>query len=382
MTSYQDAILLLDDGTEFHGKSFGAKGSTTGEVVFNTAMTGYQEIITDPSYDSQIITFTNPHIGNTGINLEDVESRKIYCSGIIIRDIPILSSSWRLTETLENYLVQQGLIAMFGIDTRRLTKILRTKGVQNGCIIAGKDLRIKKAEESLKKFSGLIGKDLAQKVTTKEIYKWENGLTGFQNKKNKKKIKKFHVVTYDFGVKHNILRILADHGCKLTVVPAKFKATEVMKLNPDGVFLSNGPGDPEACSYAIENIQKILEKNIPTFGICLGFQLLALASGAKTIKMKFGHHGANHPVIDLKSKKVFITSQNHGFAVDEKKLPKNLEITHISLFDNSLQGLKRRDIAAFGFQGHPEASPGPHDINEMFIRFIAMMETKKKNAKR
>ncbi len=382
MTDYQKAVLLLDDGTEFYGKSFGVHGVTTGEVVFNTSMTGYQEIITDPSYDSQIITFTNPHIGNTGINIQDIESKKIHCSGIIIRDMPILPSNWRLTETLENYLVKQNLIAMFGIDTRKLTKVLRTKGSQNGCILAGENFKIEKAKESLNKFSGLVGKDLAQKVTTKEIYKWENGLINFDNKQIKKKIKKFNVVAYDFGIKHNILRILNDHGCKLTVVPAKLSAEEVINLNPDGVFLSNGPGDPKACNYAIKNIQKILEKNIPTFGICLGFQLLALASGAKTIKMKFGHHGANHPVVDLESKKVFITSQNHGFAVDKKTLPKNLEVTHTSLFDNSLQGLKRIDVPAFGFQGHPEASPGPHDINEIFKKFITMMEVKEKNAKK
>ena len=382
MIDHQNAILVLDDGTEFHGKSFGVDGASTGEVVFNTAMTGYQEIITDPSYDSQIITFTNPHIGNTGINMQDTESKKIYCSGIIIRDMPILSSSWRLTSSLEDYLIKQGLIAIFGIDTRKLTKILRTKGSQNGCIIAGKSLETKKAKEYIKKFPGLLGKDLAQKVSTKEIYEWGSGSIIIDDKKPASVKKKYHVIAYDFGIKQNILRILYDLGCKVTVVPAKLDAQEVVKLQPDGIFLSNGPGDPQACDYAIKNIQKLLECNIPMFGICLGFQLLALASGAETIKMKFGHHGANHPVVDLKSKKVFITSQNHGFAVDDQKIPKNLETTHISLFDNSLQGLERNDTPAFGFQGHPEASPGPHDINEIFIKFIQMMKNKKQNAKR
>ena len=382
MTDHQNAILVLDDGTEFHGKSFGVDGSTVGEVVFNTAMTGYQEIITDPSYDSQIITFTNPHIGNTGINMQDIESKKIHCSGIIIRDMPILSSSWRLTSSLEDYLIKQGLIAIFGIDTRKLTKILRTKGSQNGCIISGKSLETKKAKEHIKKFPGLLGKDLAQKVSTKKIYEWDSGSIIIDDKKPASVKKKYHVIAYDFGIKQNILRILYDLGCKVTVVPAKLDAQEVVKLQPDGIFLSNGPGDPQACGYAIKNIQKLLERNIPMFGICLGFQLLALASGAETIKMKFGHHGANHPVVDLKSKKVFITSQNHGFAVDDQKMPKNLETTHISLFDNSLQGLERNDTLAFGFQGHPEASPGPHDINEIFTKFIQMMKNKTQNAKR
>lgn len=382
MNNHQDAILLLDDGTEFYGKSFGIEGITTGEVVFNTAMTGYQEVITDPSYDSQIITFTNPHIGNTGINIEDIESKKIYCSGIIIRDMPILPSNWRLTGTLEDYLIKQKLIGIFGVDTRKLTKILRTKGSRNGCILTGKNLEIKEAKERLNKFSGLLGKDLAQKVTTKKIYEWKQGSIAIDGKKPDKKIKEYHVVAYDFGIKHNILRILSDLGCKLTVVPAKLSSQEVIDLKPDGVFLSNGPGDPKACDYAVTNIQNLLEHNIPIFGICLGFQLLALASGAKTIKMKFGHHGANHPVVDLKSKKVFITSQNHGFAVNDERLPKNLEVTHTSLFDHSLQGLKRKDVLAFGFQGHPEASPGPHDINEMFVKFITMMKKKRKNAKK
>jgi len=382
MNNHQDAVLLLDDGTEFYGKSFGIEGITTGEVVFNTAMTGYQEVITDPSYDSQIITFTNPHIGNTGINIEDIESKKIHCSGIIIRDMPILPSNWRLTGTLEDYLIKQKLIGIFGVDTRKLTKILRTKGSRNGCILTGKNLEIKEAKECLKEFSGLLGKDLAQKVTTKKIYEWKQGSIGIDGKKSDKKTKEYHVVAYDFGIKHNILRILSDLGCKLTVVPAKLSSQEVIDLKPDGVFLSNGPGDPKACDYAVTNIQNLLEHNIPIFGICLGFQLLALASGAKTIKMKFGHHGANHPVVDLKSKKVFITSQNHGFAVNDKRLPKNLEVTHTSLFDNSLQGLKRKDVLAFGFQGHPEASPGPHDINEMFVKFITMMKKKRKNAKK
>ena len=382
-TSNLDAMLLLEDGTKFYGKSFGVEGFATGEVVFNTSMTGYQEIITDPSYDSQIITFTNPHIGNTGINVEDIESEKIYCSGIIIRDIPIMSSSWRLTSTLRNYLVKQNLIAIFDIDTRKLTKILRTNGSQNGCIGVGKNLDIKTIQKHLRKFSGLVGKDLAKEVTTEKIYKWEHGSINIDNKKLVKKIKKeYHVVAYDFGIKHNILRILNDLGCELTVVPAKLGLQEVVELQPDGVFLSNGPGDPEACDYAIKNTQGLLKLGIPIFGICLGFQILALASGAKTIKMKFGHHGANHPVMDLKSRKVSITSQNHGFAVDNKGIPKNLEITHVSLFDNSLQGLRRKDVPAFGFQGHPEASPGPHDINGIFKNFILMMKDQKKNAKK
>ena len=382
MSSHHNAILMLDDGTEFHGKSFGAEGVSVGEVVFNTAMTGYQEIITDPSYDSQIITFTNPHIGNTGINLKDIESKKIYCSGIIIRDIPILASNWRLTGTLEDYLFKNGLVAIYGVDTRKLTKILRTKGAQRGCIVAGENIDQKKGMQSIKEFSGLLGKDLAQKVTTKKTYKWKDGLIYINGEARRKIKKEYRVVAYDFGIKHNILRILNDFGCELTVVPAQFPAQDVLKLKPDGIFLSNGPGDPMACDYAIANIQKLMNQNIPMFGICLGFQLLALASGAKTIKMKFGHHGANHPVLDLQSKKVFITSQNHGFAVDQKNMPKNLKITHISLFDNSLQGIKRIDIPAFGFQGHPEASPGPHDINQVFLEFISMMKHKKKHAKK
>lgn len=382
MSNHHNAILVLDDGTEFRGKSFGIEGTAVGEVVFNTAMTGYQEVITDPSYDSQIITFTNPHIGNTGINLKDMESKKIHCSGIIIRDVPVLANSWRLTGTLEDYLVKNKLVAIYGIDTRKLTKILRTKGAQNGCILTGKNINSAKAKKSIKEFSGLLGKDLAVKVTTKKTYQWTEDLNNINGDIPLKREKKHHVVAYDFGIKHNILRILYNLGCQLTVVSAKLPAQDVLKLKPDGVFLSNGPGDPMACNYAINNIKELMNNNIPMFGICLGFQLLALASGAKTIKMKFGHHGANHPVLDLKSKKVFITSQNHGFAVDKKTIPKNLEITHISLFDNSLQGIKRIDIPAFGFQGHPEASPGPHDINGVFSEFISIMENRKEHAKK
>ena len=375
--SNSESILLLEDGSTFRGQSIGIEGFSVGEVVFNTSMTGYQEIITDPSYDSQIITFTNPHIGNTGINYEDMESLKVHASGVILRDIGISSNSWRKNDTLQNFLKNENIVAIGGLDTRKLTKILRTTGSQNGCVMSGKiDLNI--AKESIRKFNGLDGSDLAKKVTTKSIYEWNEGLTDIYNvNKLQEKKTAFKVIAYDFGIKHNILRILKDHGCDLTIVPADYSADKVLDMKPDGVFLSNGPGDPKACGYAIDNIRILLDKKIPLFGICLGFQLLALASGAKTTKMKFGHHGANHPVMDLTTKRVFITSQNHGFIVDDKALPKNIVSTHISLFDNSLQGFEIREKYAFGFQGHPEASPGPQDINLIFNKFTSFMSEKK-----
>jgi carbamoyl-phosphate synthase small subunit len=375
--SNSESILLLEDGSTFRGQSIGIEGFSVGEVVFNTSMTGYQEIITDPSYDSQIITFTNPHIGNTGINYEDMESLKVHASGVILRDIGISSNSWRKNDTLQNFLKNENIVAIGGLDTRKLTKILRTTGSQNGCVMSGKiDLNI--AKESIRKFNGLDGSDLAKKVTTKSIYEWNEGLTDIYNiNKLQEKKTAFKVIAYDFGIKHNILRILKEHGCDLTIVPADYSADKVLDMKPDGVFLSNGPGDPKACGYAIDNIRILLDKKIPLFGICLGFQLLALASGAKTTKMKFGHHGANHPVMDLTTRRVFITSQNHGFIVDDKALPENIVSTHISLFDNSLQGFEIREKYAFGFQGHPEASPGPQDINSIFNKFISFMSEKK-----
>ena len=375
--SNSESILLLEDGSTFRGQSIGIEGFSVGEVVFNTSMTGYQEIITDPSYDSQIITFTNPHIGNTGINYEDMESLKVHASGVILRDIGISSNSWRKNDTLQNFLKNENIVAIGGLDTRKLTKILRTTGSQNGCVMSGKiDLNI--AKESIRKFNGLDGSDLAKKVTTKSIYEWNEGLTDIYNiNKLQEKKPAFKVIAYDFGIKHNILRILKEHGCDLTIVPADYSADKVLDMKPDGVFLSNGPGDPKACGYAIDNIRILLDKKIPLFGICLGFQLLALASGAKTTKMKFGHHGANHPVMDLTTRRVFITSQNHGFIVDDKALPENIVSTHISLFDNSLQGFEIREKYAFGFQGHPEASPGPQDINSIFNKFISFMSEKK-----
>ena len=375
--SNPESILLLEDGSTFRGQSIGVEGFSVGEIVFNTSMTGYQEIITDPSYDSQIITFTNPHVGNTGINHEDMESLKIHASGVILRDVEISSNSWRKNDTLQNFLKNENIVAIGGIDTRKLTKILRITGSQNGCIMSGKiDLAI--AKESIRKFNGLDGIDLAKKVTTKSIYQWDQGLPDIYNA-NKQKEKKvtFKVVAYDFGIKHNILRILKEHGCDLTIVPADYSVDKVLDMKPDGVFLSNGPGDPKACGYAIDNIKTLLDRKIPLFGICLGFQLLALASGAKTTKMKFGHHGANHPVMDLITKRVFITSQNHGFIVDDNTLSKNIVPTHISLFDNSLQGFEIKEKYAFGFQGHPEASPGPQDINLIFNKFISFMSERK-----
>ena len=353
---------------------------TVGEVVFNTSMTGYQEIITDPSYDSQIITFTNPHIGNTGINNEDIESDKIYAAGLIIRDQTILSNNWRSKDTLENFLIEKKIVGISNIDTRELTKVLRSTGSQNGCIMTGENINMDVAKKSLDNFTGLLGKDLAKKVSTKQCYQWKEGVIDIDIRSKTVKPKKiFNVIAYDFGIKHNIMRILYDFGCKLTIVPADYSGQKVIESKPDGIFLSNGPGDPDACDYAINNIKLFLEKKIPIFGICLGFQLLALASGGTTTKMKFGHHGANHPVMELDTKKVFITSQNHGFMVDENTLPDNILPTHKSLFDNSLQGFMRKDAPAFGFQGHPEASPGPQDINKIFLQFISMMK-KRNNA--
>ena len=368
------AILALADGTIFYGDSIGVIGLSVGEVVFNTSMTGYQEILTDPSYCKQIVTLTYPHIGNTGSNKDDMESTKSQAAGLVIRNESIIESSWRSEESLNSFLRSNNTVAISNIDTRKLTKLLRDKGAQSGCIMAGEineNTAIKKAKE----FPGLVGMDLAKEVCTSDFYEWKEGSL-FENRinaiKNDKNI--YKVVAYDYGVKSNILRLLSDLGCQLTVVPAETSVEDVLNLKPSGVFLSNGPGDPEACDYAIESVAKLLEKNIPIFGICLGYQLLALAAGAKTVKMKFGHHGANHPVIDMDSGKVIITSQNHGFAVDEDSLPKNIKITHKSLFDGSLQGIRIIDKDAFGFQGHPEASPGPHDLMYIFNDFIKMIK--------
>ena len=374
------AILILADGTQFVGRSIGADGVSVGEVVFNTAMTGYQEILTDPSYARQLVTLTYPHIGNTGVTPEDEESNTIHAGGLIIRDLPLLSSNFRAHESLDTYLKSAGVIAIADIDTRKLTRILRDKGAQAGVIVAGidacSDAGIAKAQAALAEFPGLAGMDLAKEVTTASAYEWDEGSWVLGEEYPQKKDARFHVVAYDFGVKRNILRMLADRGCRLTVVPAKTPAKDVLAMNPDGVFLSNGPGDPGPCTYAIEAIQEILETKISVFGICLGHQLLGLASGAKTMKMKFGHHGANHPVQDIESGVVMITSQNHGFAIDEHTLPANLKMTHKSLFDQSLQGIARTDTSAFSFQGHPEASPGPHDVAPLFDQFIANMEAR------
>ena len=374
------AILILADGTQFVGRSIGADGVSVGEVVFNTAMTGYQEILTDPSYARQLVTLTYPHIGNTGVTPEDEESNMIHAGGLIIRDLPLLSSNFRAHESLDTYLKSAGVVAIADIDTRKLTRILRDKGAQAGVLVAGinpcSDAGIAKAQAALAEFPGLAGMDLAKAVTTASAYEWDKGSWVLGEGHPQKKNARFHVVAYDFGVKRNILRMLADRGCRLTVVPAKTPAKDVLAMKPDGVFLSNGPGDPEPCTYAIEAIQEILETKIPIFGICLGHQLLGLASGAKTMKMKFGHHGANHPVQDIESGVVMITSQNHGFAIDEHTLPINLKMTHKSLFDQSLQGIARTDTSAFSFQGHPEASPGPHDVAPLFDQFIANMEAR------
>jgi carbamoyl-phosphate synthase small subunit len=369
---HEPAVLVLADGSIFHGASIGAVGHSVGEVVFNTAMTGYQEILTDPSYCGQIVTLTYPHIGNTGINKEDVESHRIFAAGLVIRDLPRLLSNFRSEQDLSSYLRAGEVVGISDIDTRRLTRILREKGAQSGCIMAGK-IDLDEALKLARGFPGLAGMDLAKVVSCNKPFEWREGVwelgVGFKANKDAP----LHVVAYDYGVKNNILRMLAERGCRLTVVPAQTSAASVLSLKPDGVFLSNGPGDPEPCDYAIKAIQEIVATNTPTFGICLGHQLLGLASGAKTIKMKFGHHGANHPVQDLETKRVFITSQNHGFAVDEKTLPSNVRATHRSLFDGSLQGIERTDVPAFSFQGHPEASPGPHEVGYLFDRFVKMM---------
>ena len=390
--THPPAILALADGTVYIGNSIGAAGSTVGEVVFNTSMTGYQEILTDPSYCQQIVTLTYPHIGNTGVNPEDVESGRVFAAGLIIKDLPLLASNFRKTQTLSEYLVAEGAVAIANIDTRQLTRQLRTQGAQNGCILglaAGESVSkeaIEKAVAAAKAAPNMAGLDLAKVVSSTASYPWtetewalagKNGKPGF----GVQSAPLFHVVAYDFGVKKNILRMLAERGCKVTVVPAQTPAAEVLKHQPDGIFLSNGPGDPQPCDYAIAAAQTLIESGIPTFGICLGHQIMALASGARTFKMKFGHHGANHPVKELDSGRVSITSQNHGFAVDEKSLPANLRATHVSLFDGTLQGLERTDKPAFCFQGHPEASPGPHDIGYLFDRFIReMTQSKAKRA--
>lgn len=375
----QPALLVLEDGSEFHGISIGASGSTVGEVVFNTAMTGYQEILTDPSYSKQIVTLTYPHIGSTGVNPGDQESDQVYASGLVIRDLPMIHSNWRSSMSLSDYLKENNVVAIAEIDTRRLTRVLRDKGAQRGCIIAGENLDAAKALTEAKSFPGLKGLDLAKEVTVDKPYSWTEGVWELSSDSHPipAEKSKYKVVAYDFGVKRNILRLLIEGGCELTVVPAQTSAEEVLAMKPDGVFLSNGPGDPEPCDYAIEAINTIVTSGTPTFGICLGHQLLSLACGAKTIKMKFGHHGANHPVQDLEVKNVMITSQNHGFAVDEESLPANLKPTHRSLFDGSLQGVHHTEYPAFGFQGHPEASPGPHDIQPLFDHFIELMSQKR-----
>jgi carbamoyl-phosphate synthase small subunit len=373
-------LLALEDGTIFHGISVGAEGRTIGEVVFNTSMTGYQEILTDPSYARQIVTLTYPHIGNTGTNSEDFESRKIFASGLVIRDLPLLESNWRNELPFPEFLRRGGIPAIAEIDTRKLTRILREKGAQSGCIVTG-EAAVEEAVAHARKFPGLAGMDLARIVSTEETYQWSMG-SGWPNPEGSpgKRVTTNHVVAYDFGVKRNILKLFVDQNCRVTVVPAQTPAEAVLAMAPDGVFLSNGPGDPEPCDYAIAATRAILEAGVPVFGICLGHQILSLASGAKTIKMKFGHHGANHPVLDLDSRRVMITSQNHGFAVDEETLPDTLRPTHRSLFDDSLQGVERTDCPAMGFQGHPEASPGPHDLRPLFDRFVTMMRDTRNSA--
>jgi carbamoyl-phosphate synthase small subunit len=377
---HKPAILALQDGTIFKGSSIGADGISAGEVVFNTAMTGYQEILTDPSYCQQLVTLTYPHIGNTGVNDEDEEATKIHASGLIIRDLPLLASSWRSQGSLQNYLESRGVVAIADIDTRKLTRLLRDKGAQSGAIMAGDQISDDVAVKAAQEFGGLAGCDLAQVVTTSETYSWTQSTWSLEAGYGENPDTPYHVVAYDYGIKKNILCMLADRGARVSVVSAKTPADEVMAMKPDGVFLSNGPGDPEPCDYAIEAITEILQTDIPVFGICLGHQLLALASGAKTIKMKFGHHGANHPVQDLSTGVVMITSQNHGFAVDESSLPEFLKATHRSLFDGSLQAVERTDKAAFSFQGHPEASPGPHDVAPMFDRFFELIASHKSSA--
>jgi carbamoyl-phosphate synthase small subunit len=387
LTHPAQALLALADGTVFQGISIGAAGHTVGEVVFNTAMTGYQEILTDPSYCRQIVTLTYPHIGNYGINAEDVEASQVFAAGLIIKDLPLLASNFRSTMTLSDYLERERTVAIAGIDTRRLTRVLRTHGAQNGCILAlphGETIAPAHVEDAIAKAQAapsMSGLDLAKVVSESEPYEWTETEWVLGSGYGKQAEPRFHVVAFDYGIKRNILRMLASRGCRVTVVPAQTPAAEVLKYRPDGVFLSNGPGDPEPCDYAIEATRTLIETGLPTFGICLGHQILALASGAKTFKMKFGHHGANHPVKDLDNGRVSITSQNHGFAVDEATLPANLRPTHVSLFDGTLQGLARTDKPAFCFQGHPEASPGPHDISYLFDRFTALMadHTEKKN---
>lgn len=379
---HYSALLILADGTLFYGQSIGAKGQTVGEVVFNTAMTGYQEILTDPSYKAQIVTLTYPHIGNTGTTPEDAESNAVHAAGLVIRDLPLLQSNWRSTQSLGDYLKDHNTVAIADIDTRKLTRILREKGAQNGIIVAADKIdsaEIERAKKSLAHFTGLNGLDLAQVVTTEQPYVWTESVwdleTGYQ--KPAEQALPLHVVAYDYGIKRNILRMLVERGCRVTVVPAKTSAQAVLDYQPDGIFLSNGPGDPAPCDYAIDAIQTLLKGDIPIFGICLGHQLLGLACGAQSIKMKFGHHGANHPVQDLKTKTVMISSQNHGFALDKERLPDTLKMTHQSLFDHSLQGIEHTQKPAFSFQGHPEASPGPHDVAPVFDRFIDLMNAAK-----
>ena len=372
------ALLALEDGSLFRGESIGAAGQAVGEVVFNTAMSGYQEILTDPSYAKQIVTLTYPHIGNVGANTQDEESARIFASGLVVRDLPARLSNWRSQEGLSDYLIRKDVIGLAGIDTRRLTRLLREKGAQNGCIMAG-EIDVEAAITAARAFPGLNGMDLVKEVTTDQPYDWTEGawlLDGTDVKQDKPHAAQYDVVAYDYGIKRNILRILKDHGCRVHVVPAQVSADEVLSLKPDGVFLSNGPGDPEPCDYAIDAIRRIVEADVPTFGICLGHQLLGLASGARTTKMKFGHHGANHPVLDLNTGRVMISSQNHGFAVDEDTLPESVAATHRSLFDGTLQGIHYRDKPAFGFQGHPEASPGPQDVKVLFEHFIDLMKRK------
>ena len=383
--TFPPAILALADGTVFIGNSIGATGSTVGEVVFNTSIVGYQEILTDPSYCQQIVTLTYPHIGNYGVNAEDIEADQVHAAGLIIKDLPLLASNFRSSQSLSDYLKASGTVAIANIDTRKLTRVLRTQGAQNGAIVglaAGEKITqalIDQAIAAAKAAPSMAGLDLAQKVTVAQGYEWTQTEWKLESGYGTQTAPKFHVVAYDFGVKKNILRMLAERGCKVTVVPAKTPAAEVLQHQPDGIFLSNGPGDPEPCDYAIAAARELIETGIPTFGICLGHQIMAPASGAKTFKMKFGHHGANHPVKDLDNGRVSITSQNHGFAVDEKSLPPNLRATHVSLFDGTLQGLARTDKPAFCFQGHPEASPGPHDIAYLFDRFTALMATAQEN---
>ncbi|MFD2191927.1 glutamine-hydrolyzing carbamoyl-phosphate synthase small subunit [Pistricoccus aurantiacus] len=377
------AILALEDGSVFHGVAIGAEGQTSGEVVFNTAMTGYQEILTDPSYSRQIVTLTYPHIGNTGVNREDMESSRIQAAGLVIRELSLMASNFRSEQSLDAYLEENGVLGIAEIDTRRLTRLLREKGAQNGAILAGGEAHgedaVERALAAAREFPGLKGMDLAKEVTCSEPYEWHEGAwrlgQGYTDMRESERL--FHVVAYDFGTKYNILRLLASRGCRLTVVPAQTPAADVLAMNPDGIFLSNGPGDPEPCDYAIEAIQAFLKTDIPLFGICLGHQLLALASGASTVKMNHGHHGANHPVQDLDSGQVLITSQNHGFAASGEGLPDTLRVTHRSLFDGTLQGIERTDGPAFSFQGHPEASPGPCDVLPLFDRFIALMQARR-----